>query len=218
VTLEGPRLLDKLFDACDIDLAESPAPGPFPATINGGGWEILDNLANPTFAARSYYDLAGYTQEELTTFIRSVDIQEGWGPRGTADFFVVDMITTERVNDDTLVNAAIYTTHDGDLPGFPRSSYNMNQVVYGRTREYTAGSANVIAQMYSSSFFGTGTATAAKRLYLTRVVYVDPNSATGNKVHIPPVDYVTAVMIGQEKDMPYLMRLKRSYEIAQRVF
>jgi len=217
MTLEGPRLLDKLIDSCDIDLGASPAL-PFPATINGGGWEILDNLANPTFAARAYYDLSGYTHEDLTTFIRSVDIQEGWGPRGTADFFVVDMITTEILDNDTLVNAAIYTTHDGDLPGFPRSDYNMSQVIYGRTREYTAGSANVIAQMYSSSFFGTGTASNSKRIYLTRVVYVDPQSAQATKVHLPPCDYVTAAMIGKEKEIPYLMRLKRSYEIAQRVF
>jgi len=221
MTLEGPRLLDKLVNACEITMGPagpSPPPLPFPATLQStGSWEILDNLVNPTFATRSYYDLSGYTHDDLTTFIRSVDIQEGWGPRGSANFFVVDLITTENITDLELVNAAMFTTADGDLPGFPRSDYNMNQVIYGRTREFTAAISGAQAKMYSSTFFGTGTATNAKRIYLTRVVYIDPNSAGELVVSIPSCDYVTAAMIGKEKELPYLMRLKRSYEIARRV-
>jgi len=220
MTLEGPRLLDKLVNACEITMGPlSPEPLPFPAhLVSTGSWEILDNLDNPTYVTRSFYDLSGYTHEELTTFIRSVDIQEGWGPRGTADFFVVDLITTETITNDDLVNAAIFTTDDGDLPGFPRSDYNMAQVIYGRTREFTAAIAGAAqAQMYSASFFGTGTASNSKRIYLTRVVYIDPAAIAETKVSIPSCDYVTAAMIGKEKDLSYLMRLKRSYEIARRV-
>jgi len=218
MTLEGPRLLDKLIEACDIDMAESPAPESFPSTITPGQWSILDNAFNPTYAARSFYDLSGYTHDDLTTFIRSVDIQEGWGPRGTSDFFVLDLITTEPIDDTTLINAAIYTTGDGDLPGFSKSDFNMNQVIYGRTREFVKAGSSTIANQYSISFFGTATASNAKRIYLTRVCYVDPTAALGTKVHVPPCAYVTAALIAKEKELPYLMRLKRSYEIAQRVF
>jgi len=218
MTLEGPRLLDKLIEACDIDMGESPAPAAFPASISDSQWQILDNLANPTYAARSFYDLSGYTHDDLTTFIRSVDIQEGWGPRGNSDFFIIDLVTTEPIDDTTLVNAAIYSTGDGDLPGFPRSDFNMNQVIYGRTREFIKAGTGTIANQYSTSFFGTGTASNSKRIYITRVCYVDPTADQGTKVHVPPCDYVTAAMIGKEKEIPYLMRLKRSYEIAQRVF
>jgi len=219
MTLEGPRLLDKLVNACEITMGPLlPSPLPFPAHLTStGSWEILDNLANPTFVTRSYYDLSGYTHDDLTTFIRSVDIQEGWGPRGSTNFFVVDLITTENITDAQLVSAAMFTTADGDLPGFPLSEYNMNQVIYGRTREFNAAIAGAQAQMYSSSFFGTGTASNSKRIYLTRVVYVDPAALGLTKVSIPSSDFVTAAMIGKEKELPYLMRLKRSYEIARRV-
>lgn len=213
MTIEGPRVLDKVLDATDIDMGTGDA---FPATINGGNWEILDNGPNPTFAIRSYYDLSGYNMDQLTAFFQGVQIQEGWGPRGTttADFFVVDMVTTEFVDDDTLVNAQIFSTHDGDLPGFPRSTFDMSQVIFGRTREYTAATGTAVAVQYSTSEWGTCTATTADKVHLTRVVYVTALAAPQSKVHIPPSDYVTAIIVAEEDELPFLMRQKRSYEIA----
>jgi hypothetical protein len=209
--MEGPRVLDKVLDATDIDMG---SVAPFPATINGNNWEILDNAGNPTFVNRSYYDLSGYNRKSLTAFFQAIDIQEGWGPRGTDDFFVVDLITTEYLDSQTLVDANIYTTHDGDLPGFPRSHYDMAQVIYGRTREYTASTAQVIANQYSESRFGTCSATTADKVHLTRVVYLDTAVAPDAKIHIPPCDYVAAILVAEEKELPFLMRQKRSYELA----
>jgi hypothetical protein len=206
-------VLDKIVSGNDVDMG---SPGAFPATINGDGWVILDNGAIPTYVHRSYYDLSGYNRKSLTSFFQTVQIQEGWGPRGTttADFFVVDMVTTEYVDDTTLTNAHIYTTHDGDLPGFPRSSYDMSQVIYGRTREYTAATASTIAVQYSSSEWGTCAATTADKVYLTRVVYVNGQAAPSSKVHIPPANYVSTIVVAEEKELTFLMRQKRSYEIA----
>jgi len=209
MTVEGPRVIQKTFDATDIDMGE---PTAFPATTNGHNWEILDNAANPTFACRSYYDLSGFNLAELTTFFQGVEIQEGWGPRGTEDFIIVDMLTTEYLDNQTLINAAVYTTQDGDLPGFPRSTFDMRQVVYGRTREFTAASPQVIAQQYSTSLWGTCAAASSDKIYLTRVVYLDQAAAPASKVHIPPANYVTAAIVAKEKDLAYLMRQKRSYE------
>jgi hypothetical protein len=211
VTIEGPRVLDKCLDATDIDLGD---PSAFPATVNGSNWVILDNGATPTFATRSYYDLSGYNRKKLTSFFQGVEIQEGWGPRGTDDFFVVDLITTEFLDDQTLIDAQIYTTHDGDLPGFPRSTFDMSQVIYGRTREYTAATATTIANQYSEATWGTCTATTADKVHLTRVVYLDAAAAPGSKVHIPPCDYVSAIIVSEEKELAFLMRQKRSYELA----
>lgn len=213
MSIEGPRLLDKILDSTDIDMGSGDA---FPATINGGNWEILNNGTNPTFVTRSYYDLSGYNRSSLTAFFQSVQVQEGWGPRGTttADFFVVDMVTTEYLDDDSLVNAAIFSTHDGDLPGFPRSTFDMSQVLYGRTREYTAATGTTVAVQYSTSVWGTCAATTADKVHLTRVVYVTGLAAPQSKVHIPPSNYVSAIIVAEEKELSFLMRQQRSYEIA----
>lgn len=210
MTLEGPRVMDKCFDSTDILCGPSTA---FPATIDGGDWEILENLATPTYAVRGYYDLSGYNRKSLTSFFQGIDIQEGFGPQGTASFWVTDMITTEFVDDATLLQARP-TSRDGDMPGFPRSKFNMSQVIYGRTRLFVAATANTIANQYSVATWGTCAATTADKVHLTRVVYVDYQAAVDSRIRIPPAGYVSMLVVVKEKELPFLMRQKRSYEIA----
>lgn len=131
MSIEGPRILDKVVDQCDIDMGVSPLPQ-FPATITGDNWEVIDAGVGgtPTYANRSYYDLSGLTRPDLTLFLQGVKVQEGWGPRGTADFFMMDIVSTEYITNEQLVSAYIYTTGDGDPPGFMNSLYNMEQIIY----------------------------------------------------------------------------------------
>ena len=217
MTIEGPRVMDKPLPWCDIDTGPV-APG-YPITITAGqGWVVLDDGAahTPTIVNRSYYDLSGYTLKELTAFIQGVDIQEAFMPFGSISCTVVDMITTEFVNDATLLAAHVYTTGNGDLPGFPNSTYDMSQVIYGRTRTFVDNSSWDDIALQGTTIFGTGAATSGEKLYITRVVYIITGAAgvitPAKAIHIPPCDYVTAVIVAKEKDIPYLMRLKRGYE------
>jgi len=210
MTLEGPRVLDKTLNY--VDITQGISPDLFPATVTGSGWEILENLGTPTFVRRSYYDLSGYALKDLTCFIQGVDIQEAYPPFGSAACTIVDLITTEHVDNGTILAAYKYTTGDGDLPGFPQSTYDMSQVVYGRTRTYTSNTQWGDIALQGQSMFGIGTATNAEKLYLTRIVYSSTSGGTNFSSHIPPCDYVTAVIVAKEKDIPYLMRQKRSYE------
>jgi len=217
MTIEGPRIMDKVLDGFSATMGA--APSTFPATYSGDNWVALENALAPTFVNRTYYDLSGYSLDDLTAFISGVNIQEAWGPRGTAGCFIVDLVSTEFVGDGDLMQAYIYPTlgvpfPTRDLPGFPESTYDMSQVVYGRTREYVSAGTNTNANLYSVTTFGTGTATAAQKLYITRILYIDAAAPDTSTIQIPPCDYVTAAIVAKEKDNPYLMRLKRSYELA----
>lgn len=221
MTIEGPRILDQLFPWCDIDTGVAP-PG-YPITITAGeGWEVADDGAagTPTLVNRKYYDLSGYNLKSLTAFFQGVDIQESFTPFGTISMTVVDMITTEFVDDATLLAAHIYTTGDGDLPGFPNSEYDMSQVIYGRTRTFVDNSSWGDISLQGQTTFGTCAATTADKVHLTRVVYVQTGAAgvitAAKKIHIPPCDYVSAILVAKEKELPYLMRQKRSFEISTR--
>jgi len=215
MSIEGPRVLDRTIGHLDITQGPAPASN-FPATVDGDDWEILENLITPTFASRSYYDLSGYNRDSLTTFIQGVDIQEGYPPFGNSAYVIVDMITTEFIDNATLLAAYKYTTGDGDLPGFPRSPYDMQQVIYGRVRTFTTNSAWGDSDLQGVSSFGTCAASTADKIHITRVVYIAPGTpATADQVsHIPPCDYVTAVIVAKEEELPFLMRQKRSYELA----
>ena len=90
----------------------------------------------------------------------------------------------------------------------------MSQIVYGRTREYVAAGASTIANQYSTSTWGTCSAATSDKLYVTRVIYVDNASSSGDKVHLPPANYVVAIIVGKEDDSAFMMRQQRSYELA----
>jgi len=215
MTLEGPRVIDKPIPYIDITLGDPGATPPeplFPATVTGDGWEILDNGPTPTFVYRTYYDLSGYAIKDLTSFVQGAEIQEAYPPFGAAACTIVDLITTEYIDDATLLAAYKYTTGDGDLPGFPQSTYDMNQVVYGRTRTFTTSTTWGDIAIQGTSSFGTGAATNAEKLYITRIVYSLTTGPSTGSSHIPPCDYVTAIIVGKEDMIPYLMRQKRSYE------
>ena len=211
MTLEGARLLDKTLSFADIQLGSVE---PFPATVTGDGWNILENVATPTYALRSYYDLSGYNMNELTSFFQAVDVQEVFTPFGSAACRVIDLVTTEYVTDTEIVAAYQYTTGDGDLPGFPKSSYDMQQVVYGRTRTYTSNSSFGDITLQGSTMWGTCAAATSDKLHITRIVMVLNTAAIDQVVHVPACNYVTAIIVAKEADLPFLMRQKRSYELA----
>jgi len=217
MSIQGPGVLDKPLDGVNITMG---SPAPFPASMSGDDWEIINNAGTPAYATRSYYDTSGYNLEQLTCFFQGVDIQEAWGPRGTSEFFLVDLITTHRMTQQQIIDAHIFfgASRNG-LPGFPRSTFDMSQVIYGRSRQYLPPSVDVQATQYSTSSWGTCAATSGDKIYLTRIVYLDGTPGTGaaadSTINIPPCDYVTAIIVAEEKDLQYIMRQKRSFETAR---
>lgn len=205
---------------CDIQLG---APGAeFPATITGNNWQALENSATPTYAIRSYYDLSGFNLKDLTVFIQGVNVQEAHPAFGNASCTIVDMVTTEYVDDETLVASYKYTSASttGHLPGFPESTFDMNQVVHGQTRTFTLNQSWADISIQGVTTFGTGSATSAQKLYITRVVFVstDPAAAPPASVaRIPASNFVAIVTVAKEEDLSYVMRQKRSYEHAKRI-
>jgi len=221
MTLEGPRILDKTLGFLDVVIGPNPgSPAPdlrFPAALTGAGWEVLDpglpvGSGSPTYVNRSYYDLSGYAMDSITSFIQGVDIQEGFGPRGTVACYIVDLITTDFIEDQELIDAYVYTTGNGDLPGFPLSTTDMQQVIYGRTRCFTTSTSWGDLVVQSVAAFGTGVATTAQKLYITRVVYPLNTSAQNQNLHVPPCNYVCSAVMAKEEDLSYIQRQKLSYE------
>lgn len=212
MSITGPRLLDKHFSAFDITLGN---PAPFPATFSGDGWIDLENLNTPTWVARSYIDLTGVTTEDLTTFIQRVDVQEAFPPFGTAPFHIVDLVTTEVVTSEQILAAYLYDTGAGQLPGFYHSEYMMEQVIFGRTRRYATSQDYGDLNLKGVSHWGTGAATAASRLHLTRIVMVQVMvpPVPDTTVRIPASDMVLGAVLLKEPDLVHMMRLKRSYEM-----
>jgi len=207
MTLEGPRILDKGFSGGVITNDD-----PTTASATGG----IVKLSNNVFVMQSYYDLAGYTQNDLTAFFAGVNIQEEFAPTGTMVSFIVDLVTTHQLNSADIINAHFTDPAATlDLPGFNLSTFDMNQVIYGRTRTFNTSAEwlNQISE-YGRTQWGTCSAATSEKIYLTRIIYTAIPIVAAATITIPPCNYVTSVIVGREPDLTFMMRQRRSYEEA----
>jgi len=204
-SLEGPRMMDKLMGGGDFSVDPSDI-----VTVLEGPWEVLDAKK---VVQRTYFDLSGYNRPALTTFFQGIDFQYAGPPKTTdTSIQVYDFITTEYLNDAELIQSIGGNIRSG--PGFDNSTLNMEQVIYARARQYTA----VLAQpdplaiaLASSDLWGTCAASTADKLHVTRVFVFGSGPAVAQ---VANVNVVIVAIIAKEKDLPYLMRQKRSYELS----
>lgn len=210
MTLEGPRILGKPLDGCHVQ--NSPDDPSVTSTIAGDNWV---KLSETVMINRSYYDLSGYNRKELTSFFAGIDIQEEFGTYGALPGYLVDLITTEYITDADAINAHISeATALDSLPGFPRSTFDMNQVIYGRTRSFYTSADWALINQYSTTNWGTCRASTADKIHLTRIIFTDPNLPENQAFIVPPCNYVASIVVTKEEDLTFLMRQKRSYELA----
>jgi len=215
MSVTGPRLLDKVLSGCAITTGEIGGECNLVAGVGGGGWEKLDG---ETFVYRSYFDISGYNLEQLTAFIQRVQVQEEFGPYGLMPAYIIDIVGVQSIEDNEITTAHITrATSPDDLPGFSLSAYNMEQIIYARNRHFATavtnlGSPQVVA-LKDVSTWGTGTSTAGAKMYVTRIVYTDPNFTEPlHAIIVPPCNYVIALVVGEESEQSWMMNIRRSFE------
>jgi len=205
MTLEGPRILDKGFSGGVITNAS-----PTDVTSTGGISQLSDNV----FVMSSYYDLSGYTLDDLTAFFAGVTIQEEFTPHGTMTGFIVDMVTTHQLSSTDIINAHFTDpTSTLDLPGFNLSTFDMNQVIFARTRTFNTSAEWGQISEYGRTQWGTCSAATSEKIYLTRIIYTAIPIIPA-VLNVPPCNYVTSIVVGREPDLTFMMRQRRSYEEA----
>lgn len=221
---EGPRLLDTPIDCvkltADVSGLTEIVLGTGEDALSGSNWE---DLGNNTFCSRKYFDLEGFTNDDLSLFFNSIFVQEAFATNGNfASAHVVDLVTTLPVStaDITAMFPAAPATELIQALGFPRSRYDMSQVAYGRTRTFYTSTTSIAPALPTSgptgmylggeTGYGTMPATANTRLYVCRIVQV---SSTGDAtLNVPASNFVVLGIVKKESDVPYFMRMANSYE------
>jgi len=181
-------------------------------TVTGtNGWTglISDSGSYPIGVYRTYFDLEGWTKEELTTFVQGVDIQKSHMPlqvvAGSLTLVQeIDILSTRRITDAEI-------TAWREYPGFLPSTVDIMQVVYGETVEYAENA--TIPGTYvrvNAGTFGTGDPTAMDKLHWTRI-YACVNQMSNTGLVIYPTNCVVQAVTAKEKDLVWMERLRRSY-------
>jgi hypothetical protein len=206
--LEGPRRLTKeipsfqgVYDVTNV----------FPS-MNGWYNDGLTNL----IAYETYFDLSGYELDDMTFVPTGVLLQDPGryiADNATLDYEVLDIVSQEKLS-LTNINAQLTL---GNVPGMAGTTQDFTQIVAGNYRLMTQQTTTVAADLLltiNGGSFGSGEPTAAAKLWVYRIIRVNGLKIPGNTLNIPGSRFVMNGTVIKEEELPYMMRLKRSYEIA----
>lgn len=169
------------------------------------------------YSLNNYFDLSGYTREDLTTFIQGAIFQKvgNYTLSGMeSDVFIDEML----ILSTTPLSAADFSTSGTNpiSPGGMASTQNLNNIVLGTLTEYSQDTGAGFGRMTQMESWGTGLSTAAPKLYWSRWLRFDKVKAGGGNATYyfgaPEVACVVPIVLGKEDELEYMMRLSRSLE------
>ena len=200
----------------------------------GGSGEVWDDftdsngwssIGNAVMYWQGSIDLSGYAMERktfypVTAFTQEASAPVSFGGSGQLAMYLVSSIPTDIT---ALTTQIAYLS----APGFIQSGLagvtqdDWTTVLFGQTDTYLINStlpALGIVQLISSKQFGSLSPTAADKLYVTKLVFPSTVAGViGTKMSIPASRIVIPGTIKEEPKLEYMMRLKRSYELANQV-
>ena len=222
--LKGNRLMRKQIPF----VSAFPLEGDIDWAIQyqGGGWEIVVNDLGINYAVwRGYFDIAGFSSEQLSTFVGGAGWQEAdeWvmGPSTEFDRARIktwDILSKAKIDDNALDRRGPLTSSSvWHAPGFAGSNYDLEEIFAGRYRHFdfsttiTAGFNQTYEQVW-----GAGDATAGDKIYITRIVQLTGLATYPMEALIvPPQDVIAPISLVDEKDLVYMERLRRSYVLGE---
>lgn len=218
----------------------------FSIVTDGTNWESNANTDTREIQSQLYVqehklDLSGYTQNDLTVGFRRSFEQDGsansifWQTYDpNSDVVVESTIISSVPMTDTQVGLATALS-PGFIPyfvsGVDWGNFNREHIIHGRLQYFYANSivgagafnavGNAIMQPMSDTYFSSLEPTAADCLYCYRVFAVprpgDRTSSGIDQVTLPPKRIILDAFTVEEPHLEYMMRLKRSYELANQV-
>jgi len=191
------------------------------------GWEQVTGAPNILYWEGTI-DLTGYAMNKKTFFPELGFIQEGpfWNCFGGSGQTVITIISSIPL-DPVQVYTQVVSNNGG--PGFidlnlvatGTNQQDWNTVLFGETQVNLINASLPqlgICQPITNKQFGSLSATAADTLFCMKIVSpTTVASLIGDDLNIPASRIIISGRFGEEPDVEYFMRLKRSYELANQV-
>lgn len=132
------------------------------------------------------------------------------------DLIVLDIISVKQLN---LANVISEITQLNNAPGMMETSDDFNQIIMGTFRHMGQNSQlatpSSIQTTISSKDFSSASPFAQDSLWCYRILIPRATDLSATYLSCPASRFIIQVIVGQEKDLPYMMRLKNSYELQQ---
>lgn len=218
----------------------------FGVSTDGKNWVLggtnTREITSQIYLQETKLDLSGYVQSDLTLGFRRSFEQKGgldqifWETYDVnADGIVeLTLISSVPFSDEQL--SVAYASNPGFIPynvggAFDWGNFNRTHIIHGHLEQYFpntvigAGAFNATGNAalvhVTDNYFSSLEPTAADCLYCYRVIVVPRpgnNTDSGlNNITLPPKRVILDAFTVEEPDLEYMMRLKRSYELANQV-
>lgn len=163
----------------------------------------------------TYIDLSGYTLEDLTIFPLAATLQDPglYSSDVTEPLQVLDIVSDHRLS----ISEVLADLAENNVPGMYESTMDFTQIQWGQYRTFLGqatfqGNATLFLPA-SAGLFGSGSPTTTSKLYCTRIV-ITTGATEGNQLRIPASRFILSTAVAKEGELEFMMRLKRSYELA----
>jgi hypothetical protein len=199
-----------------------------------GSWELLSTTNSGCLAvSQQDIDLSGYALERKTFYpYSSFEQRSGLTSAKfdavlTAQPYVAEatIITSVPLNTNDLGAAITYA------PGFiypggftnQQGRFNRDVIIHGEVKYYTVDSTLSVAggnntlKLIEREIYSSLEPTAADKLYCYKLILVSSAKDEGETATFPATRVLLPGNIASEPKLEYMMRLKRSYELANQV-
>lgn len=180
------------------------------------GWQTL---GNDLVYFEGYFDLSAYELDDLTLVPTAIALQDGMpytttSVDPTTNLPVFDIVSQERLN---LQDVYDNYTSSYAFPGSTISKEDWSQILMCNFRLMTPQTDFSFISLLlpaTGGSFGSSEPTAVQKLWHYRIVIPSSNDLSATNWVIPPTRFVLGAEIVKEDELPYMMRLKRSYELS----
>jgi len=190
-------------------------------TLNLNGWSNTGNILH----WEGSIDLSGYAMDRKTFYPSTTIYQKAYPYVQFNGFGNTEMIVVTSI--PIAIADLLLQLVNASGPGFTQSSttgaeqQDWTTVLFGRTNVSLINAtlpALGITQLISSDSYGSLSPTAADKLYVYKVVFpATVGGFIGSSLSVASSRLVIPGSMMQEPKLEYMMRLKRSYELANQV-
>jgi len=209
--LTGPRILHREVEEY-TGRWDTPSTS-FPAYKN---W--TPSTSGTSLMNENYFDLSGYEHDFLTLIPSGATLQDpGYYVTDNVSpltgVVVLDIISQERLDHDTVETDWLQSLN---VPSMPTTTEDFNQIVFGQFRWFAPQTDFTLVQAMSPisrGNFGSSSPTTVAKLWCYRFLIVTSVDLTNMLLTVNATRFVLGSTIVKEKDLSFIMRQKRSYEL-----
>jgi hypothetical protein len=201
------RVLQKVISGCAVLVGDDSI------TISGGtDWESYEATGYWVVYNIQTFDLSGYSIQERTLFPQGVllqDMQSGARAALCTNAQRATIVSTTPLSESDLTNFNA-TTGQWHQPGSNASTHSLDNIIQGRLQQYLTLTTLAGLQQVFETTWGAGDSSAADKMWMCDAWIIPKQN--GNTLGIPDQAFVMPVLIAEEPELEYLMRLSRSLQ------